>query len=204
MVVLTAFLTFSLSMAPWLLRNQRVTGRLIVTTLQGGASLYDGLSPTATGVSDMAFVDPFRSAVAAENIGKPTERDHFEVRLDERMKREAVDWAKAHPTDVVKLAGVKFVRLWNFWPNEPSFRSVPVRLAIFGTFAPVLFFAILGAVKTFRRRFEFWLLWLPAAYITALHVIFVSSIRYRIPVLPPLMILAAFALVSIFDRLRKK
>lgn len=204
MVILAAFLAFSLLMAPWWLRNQWVTGRFIATTLQGGASLYDGLSPTATGASDMAFVDRFRSAEAAENIGKPTERDHFEVRLNERMRREAVDWAKSHPDEAFRLAGVKFVRLWNFWPNEPSFRAPLVRLAIFGMFAPVLFFAIFGAIRTFRRGFEYWLLWLPAAYITALHLIFVSSLRYRIPVMPPLMILAAFALMTIFDRFRKK
>lgn len=204
LAVLAAFLAFSLLMAPWALRNERVTGRAIVTTLQGGASLYDGLSPNATGRSDMAFVDRFRSEVAADNTGKPTERAHFEVRLDERLKREALVWAKANPSRVVRLAGIKFVRLWNFWPNEPSFRSLPVRLAIGASFGPILLFGLIGALMTLRRGFDYWLLWLPAAYITALHLIFVSSLRYRIPTVPALMILAAFALIQIYDSLKKR
>ena len=49
--------TVALAMLPWTLRNHRVTGHWVVTTLWSGPSLYDGLNPHATGESNMEFLE---------------------------------------------------------------------------------------------------------------------------------------------------
>ena len=89
------------AMLPWWIRNAYVTGRFVPTTLQIGASLYDGLSPSATGASDMEFVPTFvaqerqRDVWATEGGGAL-----FEVRLDRRMRDESVTWAADNPARV--------------------------------------------------------------------------------------------------------
>lgn len=183
-------------MTPWWVRNARVTGRFVPTTLQVGASLYDGWNSQATGASDMRFVEPkteeFRrreAVLAAESA------DTFEYRLDRWMKSEAFDWARQYPGEVVRLAGVKFLRLWNLWPNEPSLASWPVRLVVMGSYVPVLALGLWGAGRTLRRGCPYWLCWLPAVYLTSLHVVFVSSIRYREPVMLGWIVLASGVMV---------
>jgi hypothetical protein len=175
-------------MTPWWVRNARVTGRFVPTALQVGASLYDGLNPEATGASDMGFVDRFVAETrrAPDEAGVP-----LEVRLDRRMRDAALAWARAHPGRVLQLAGVKFLRMWNVWPNEASLSTWPTRLAIVSSYVPVMVLGVLGAVTTIRRGWPYVLCWLPAVYFTLLHVIFVSSIRYRQPAMLGIMVLAA-------------
>lgn len=191
---LVAAVLFAGLLAPWWIRNARLAGCFVPTTLQMGASLYDGLSPTAGGGSDMSFVDRFR----AETEADPSP-GFFEVKLDRRLKTAALNWAKSHPAETVRLACVKFFRLWNVFPNESAFSSLPAKLVILTTFLPVLLLAVLGAVRL-RRSLLARLLWLPALYVTLLHVIFVASLRYRAPVLPGLIILAAYGLVTLVKK----
>jgi len=177
-------------MTPWWVRGVRLTGHFVPTTLQVGASLYDGLGPQATGASDMDFVSRF----VQEERRREADPETLEYRLDRRMRDEALAWARAHPAEAVRLAGVKFCRMWNLWPNEPRFSSAVPRLVILLSYLPVVVLAIVGAVMTFRRGLPYMLCWLPAVYFTLLHMVFVSSLRYRQPAMLGLMVLAAGAL----------
>ena len=179
------------AMLPWWIRNARVTGHFVPTTLQVGASLYDGWSPQATGASDMSFVNRFVGEERQRKGDEDGGADSLEYRLDRRMRQEAIAWARAHPRRVLELAAVKLTRMWNIWPNEPRLSSWPIRLAVLVTFAPILALGIWGAVKTLRGGWPYVLCWLPAVYFSLLHTVFVSSIRYRQPPLMLVIVLAA-------------
>lgn len=185
------------AMAPWWLRNAALTGRFVPTTLQVGASLYDGWNPRATGASNMYFMSDRILALRAREQGHEGRLPStFEWRLDQSLRRAAWHWAVANPGAVVHLAGVKFVRMWNIWPNEPSFSRWPVRLLFAATYGPVLLLSLWGVLRTIERPWPYGLCWMPAVYFTALHLVFVSSIRYRQPAMLPLIVLAAGALVG--------
>jgi 4-amino-4-deoxy-L-arabinose transferase-like glycosyltransferase len=181
-------------MLPWWLRNARVAGHFVPTTLQMGASLYDGLNPHATGASDMAYVPHFIEIERrAEASGEANLEDPFEYRLDRRMRDAAVAWARENPSKALRLALVKFVRIWNVWPNEPAFSTTVVRLAVAATYLPLLLLGLAGAAWTTRRGWPYALCWLPALYLTLMHIVFVGSIRYREPAMIGLIVLAAGA-----------
>ena len=180
---------------PWWVRNFQVTGTFVATTLQVGPSLYDGLNPKADGGSDMAFVDEFYNAelkLLPEDAPKQT----LEQRLNARMRQEAINWAWKNPDLAWKLATSKFARLWNVWPNESTLAHWAVKIIVFCTYVPVLVCGLIGAVRSLWKDFSVWILWIPAVYITALHIIFVSSIRYRAPAMLCLAILAAWTITS--------
>ncbi len=88
------------------------------------------------------------------------------------------------------------MRTWNVWPNEPALRSWPARLAIVGTYVPLLALGLAGVWRFTRRGWPYVLAWLPAVYFTLLHCVFVGSIRYREPAMLALMVLAAGWLVE--------
>lgn len=175
-------------MAPWWIRNARVTGHFVPTALVVGASLYDGLNPDASGASDMRFVPKF---AALERAADGDAADPLEYRLDRRMAREALDWARANPGRVAQLAWIKFLRMWNVWPNEPGFRGWFVRLAVAAAYVPLLILSFVGAWRFTAWGWPYALAWLPAVYLTMLHVVFVGSIRYREPAMLALSVLAA-------------
>jgi hypothetical protein len=61
--VLTTLLfmvAFVLPLTPWWIRNYHLYGHFVPTTLQTGASLYDGWNAQATGASDMSSIDRIR------------------------------------------------------------------------------------------------------------------------------------------------
>lgn len=179
-------------MTPWWLRSLRLCGHFVPTTLQAGASLYDGWNPQATGASDMRFVGEFFGAYYRNPPQLPAEYPAaWEDYIDQRMGQAAVRWAKEHPGQVLSLAGTKFVRLWNLWPNEAALARWWIRLGVLITYLPLLLLGLVGAGLSIRRGFPYVLCWLPAVYFTLLHMIFVSSIRYREPAMLGLMVLAA-------------
>jgi 4-amino-4-deoxy-L-arabinose transferase-like glycosyltransferase len=181
-----------LCLIPWWIHNARVTGHFVPTTLQVGASLYDGLHAGATGASDMRFVP---EVTERERIaGSPTDPDVFEYRVDRRMRDESLAWAKEHPGRVVELIGIKFLRMWNVWPNEPAFRSWLMRVGMLVTYGPLLVLSLVGVWRYTRWGWPYALAWLPAVYLTLLHVVFVSSLRYREPAMLALIVLAAAVL----------
>lgn len=186
-----------LAMAPWWIRNAKITGHFVPTTLQVGASLYDGWNPQADGSSNMKPIDAFIADAEPRLPANPIEREY---QLDSDLRAAAITWAQANPGRAANLAVVKLGRLWNVWPNEAEFRSWPMRLAVMAPYVPIMALALFGAWKFSGRGWPWQLCWLPAVYVSLLHMVFVSSIRYREPVMLPLMTLAAAALVSMIRK----
>jgi hypothetical protein len=192
-----------LVMAPWWWRNYQVVGEFVPTTLQVGASLYDGWRPDAEGGSDMRFAPRFFDALKREDAaGSGPFPGSFEARLDRRQREAAIAWARTHPRRVLELAGIKVARMWSPVPNARDMGGPLLRAVIAAGFIPLMALALW---QTWHRRHVWpavWLLWAPALYLTCLHSIFVSSLRYRQPALLPLMTLAAAALVEVAPRVR--
>jgi 4-amino-4-deoxy-L-arabinose transferase-like glycosyltransferase len=194
---LAMLLGLSLGLAPWTVRNYFVTdGKFVPTTLWMGPSLYDGLNPTANGDSHMEFLPN-------SDYEKMSEYD-----VDRHYRREAWKWAAANPGKVLALAWIKLARYWNLFPNTPQFDYWYVRAGLLAFIIPVLGCAIWGVFGGMRhvapREISWtWVLILtlgPIMYFSALHTLFVSSLRYRLPAEYPLLVLSAVGIRDIWHR----
>ncbi len=179
--------TVVLLLLPWALRNQSLLGERIWLTTRAGISLYDGVRPGADGASDLA---------AIKDTGQG------ELEWNETFKVRAWEEIRDRPRHIVRLAGLKFLRTWNLWPNAEGYRSLWIKI-IAGTWTvAVLASAMCGIRALWRSKAAIVGLLLPAAYFTVLHMVFVGSVRYRLPAMPMLEILAAWGIIWLFGRLR--
>jgi len=172
----------SLALAPWTIRNWRVTGHFVPTTLWMGPSLYDGMSPTATGVSNMKFI---------EADGWYRGPDFSEYEADRHYRRAAVAFAREHPGRACVLGLKKLWRFCNPFPNADQFGDWATWLLV-GLFElPVLLLAAIGFWQM-RHVPCTWLLAAgPLLYFALVHTVFIGSLRYRLPVEYALLVLSA-------------
>ena len=181
------------SLIPWAVRNERITGSWVWLTTRAGISLYDGVRPGATGASDLGDV---KNMPAVRGLSETQWNRYF---LDASHAAIVDD-----PVRIVRLGGVKFMRMWNPFPNVDTYQSSLVRAISAGWAFPTFALAAVGAVYLPIRHRQVGLriamfLCLPAVYLTALHCVFVGSVRYRLGAVPMLHILAAFGLVAVWD-----
>ncbi len=128
-----------------------------------------------------------------------------EVAWNRFFLSESIKALRDNPARILRLAGVKLWRTWNPFPNVDSYQSRFVRLVSALWTIPTFALAAAGMILLPRVMGSAgWrvaaLLLLPALYVSAMHTLFVGSVRYRLVVMPMLEMLAAFALVTLVSR----
>lgn len=184
------------ALVPWAARNQAVTGDWCWLTHRVGISLYDGVGPQALGASDLGGIKQSDAV-----------RDLNEVAWNRYFLEQGLAAVKADPKRVLRLAGAKLTRMWNPIPNVETYRSSAVRLISAAWTIPTFALAAVGVMLLARGRqrggFQVAsFLLLPAVYFSALHSLFVGSVRYRLAAIPMIEILAAMTLVLMYERIR--
>jgi 4-amino-4-deoxy-L-arabinose transferase-like glycosyltransferase len=184
-VTATIVLGLLIVMGPWWFRNARIYGRFVPTAVWLGASLYDGLNPAATGASNMDF------------LSEPDVWPRDELDQDRELTHRAMEFVLRDPRRALELSLIKLGRYWSPWPSAEGFRSFPLVVASTVVVVPLLALQSLGLWR-FRRDLRAWVLLAgPLLYFCALHMVFASSMRYRIPAEVPAMGLAAIGLLAI-------
>jgi 4-amino-4-deoxy-L-arabinose transferase-like glycosyltransferase len=179
-------------LAPWTLRNYLVFHEFVPLTTMGGYTFYEGNSPyNRTGGPGGAL--PF-----------PDTRGMGEVEKGRFLRQEAMRAIREHPGRMPRLLWSKFKRLWNVRPNtgNAAYVSRPIVLASAASFTPVLVLFVAGLFLSWKRRRELIYLYLLVLYTTAINLAFVSSLRYRLPLEPFMIVVAGFALAVIAGRAR--
>ena len=181
-------------MAPWWIRNGNVFGHFMPATTEGGYTLWVTNNPRATGGGHCFMPEP---PGTFEGMG--------EYEIDRTFQRMGADYIREHPGHFLRLAAAKFVDFWRLWPHadEPGV-GLPAAIAAGLSFTPLLLLALWGALVTRARWRPLLLLYLLFLYYTSLHMVYMSITRYRVPIEPYLIVLAAAALVDLAGRARPR
>ncbi len=192
---------------PVLLRNGLVGGDFVLTTSQAGANLFLGNHPgNHTGsYAPPGFVRPsprYEEADFRRHAEAVTGRSLRPSEVSSFYLSQVAAWAWRDPAAFLRLQLLKARALVNAWeiPDNWSIdfvrRFSPLLNLPLLTFGIVFPFALLGAaVVIVRDRRALWLVVLGASYGATIVAFYVFS-RYRYPILPVLVVLAAHGAVQ--------
>ena len=124
-----------------------------------------------------------------------TEWDKDEVVDEENNARVAKHLIMTQPLDTARKI---FVGLFTFWYEMTSLRNslIPGSLALIGGAL-----AIVGLRRANREGRPSWLIWLPIVVMNVFVALLIPLGRYSVPIIPCLMILAAFGVDTLLNRL---
>lgn len=179
------------AMSPWVIRNAIVTKHPVITTLWDGPSLYDGLHPGATGASDMTFFEQ------EQLLAHLSEYD-----MNKNYRERAWKFAQMNPGRALELAVSKELRFWSPVPNADQFADRRLWWGLLLSTVPLYLFSLCGLWVMRRDVVTLALTAGPILFFGVLHLLFVGSIRYRLPAEYPLWILAAIGAHAVWQRWR--
>lgn len=188
-----ALLCWSLPLLGWAQRNRLLTGEFTLdshggVTLLHGTMVYEIDQSKATAEAMKALeAMPFYAAV--QDLS-PAERDRA-------YRKAALDFMLANPGATLRQWGRKLVSFWRFYPRTDnayyeSAHSKPgaglgraALVAISLLFEPWLILGGLAGLWSLRRRWaELYPLGLFLLGTMGVHVLVVSMMRYRLPIMP--------------------
>ena len=179
----TIMISAALVVAPWSIRNTYVHGTFVLTSTQGGSEFNKGNNPMATGIL------AYDHAYFSENLQQRYPREQYvnEARRSSLYQADAVDFISKNPGRFIELCFIRFTELWKLYsPRVPLTAS----LAVIGSFGIALPFFLIQAVRRGWQRGPEMLLLLIIACHTAVHVVYTSIVRYRVPIEPFVIIMA--------------
>ena len=197
-ILLTTSCLYAAFMSPWWIRNAVVLHAFVPFTTSSAHNLYLGNNPynPNAGIDWSRDVDP---AVVAKITALPDE-----LARQQAFNKAALDYIKENPEIFVRAAAKKFARFWNTVPNAAEFRTGLYSIISAASFGPVLALALVCAVRSRRQWRVLAPLYLIIGYFTFVHVVTIASLRYRLPVEPLLIILAAEPFVACIDAIRQR
>ncbi len=204
----------ALVILPVTLRNRLVGGEWVLIASSGGVNFYIGNNPQSDGVAaivpgtradwDGGYIDTHR--IPERELGRPLS----EGEVSDYWYAQAWVWIRAHPGAWLRLLWLKFrltfspVELYNNQPTYYFANRSPLSVVYWLGFPVVAVLA--GAGLTLRGRD--WRTWslplLYAAVYLGTIVLFFTSDRYRLPLVPVLILLAADGLARLVDVYRTR
>jgi 4-amino-4-deoxy-L-arabinose transferase-like glycosyltransferase len=179
----TIMISAALVVGPWSIRNTYVHGTFVLTSTQGGSEFNKGNNPMATGIL------AYDHAYFSENLQQRYPREQYvnEARRSGLYQADAVNFISENPGRFIELCFIRFIELWKLYSARVPLTA---SLAVIGSFGVALPFFLIQVVRRGWHRGPEMLLLLIIACHTAVHVVYTSIVRYRVPIEPFVIIMA--------------
>jgi 4-amino-4-deoxy-L-arabinose transferase-like glycosyltransferase len=191
---LFSILVVFLLLLPWQIRNFNLfhTNFFRLTTLEG-ISLYEAVYPAADGSpkQDLLLNNP-----------PPDMKSLGEAELNDEYSHRARHYIRTDPLRILSLAVKKIARTWSPFMNAANFQNPALQAALALWHIPLFIFALFAAFfSPLPLKIKGTLL-IPILYFTALHALFLGSVRYRVPLMPIVCLFGAAGITTLIEKCR--
>src|SRR3954469_5470583 len=202
-----------LVLLPIAIRNEIVGGSFLPTTSQGGVNFYIGNNAQADGTYQP--IVPGKQIPALERREPPRLAEQALGRrltageVSRYWLSRSLDWVRREPGAFVRLQGRKLGMFWSWyeWPDAVDYSPVkplsPVLRLPLLEFGGAVLLAIAGLALARRRLAPFAPVLLFILGWTLSTIVFFLFSRYRLPVVPALLVLGGVALAGVAEGNRR-
>ena len=195
-IIFLGVFSYGLIMSPWWLRNYDIHNEVVLTNIgQIGKVFYAGnnaLNKTGGGINGIDIsledLDRFRD----QNLS------------DGAMINEALNWIKNNPTDWIILEFKKIIRFYSPFFHSERYNTFFYNTLSVLTYGTILLFSIISIFRNSNLALSFGIMLLYSILLTGIHLVFIVSMRYRLPIEPFMIIMASEPLTRIFNRYKSK
>lgn len=172
--------------AAWTARNYFKYGKVIPAATLMGWNLYEGFTLDRETVRRR----PHEMGAEAQSLGLTDP-----VAVGDHFAKKTAALVRADPFGAVRIVIGKAFLFWRPVPYDPH--TWWQRGALGAYFIVVFALALWGARSTFSPESPWGAVWALFAYLTALHSVFFTSLRYRLPLEPFLCLLASMGTMAL-------
>jgi hypothetical protein len=173
----------------WTVRNWMKFHAVIPISAQMGWTLYEGFSTDREEIRRR----PYEMADEAARLGIVDA-----VGKSNYFKAKTLSFVKEHPGESVRIVLGKALLYWRPWPYDPHPWAIRILLSFY--FSGLFILAGYGIWITRTRSASWYPVYALFFYLTAMHSVFFTSLRYRLPLEPFLCLWAAAGLDQLLRR----
>jgi len=159
---------------PWAIRNYKVFSELIPLTTNGGANLWYGNNPFASGALYTEDGKPMLSMIPDDLMGK-IHLAKTEAEKDQLLYQAGITWIKQNPIKFVKLIPYRLRAIWWFDPEMAS--NFPLLREI--VYILLLLFSLPGIWLTRKNWQKFSVFYLLFLWTSFFYSFTVGQARFR-------------------------
>ncbi len=171
--------------AAWTARNYFKYGKVVPAATLMGWNLYEGFTLDR----EVVRRRPFEMGAEAKSLGLTDP-----IAVGDHFAKKTAELVKADPLGAVKTVIGKAFLFWRPFPYDPHTWWQRGALGLY--FTAVFALALWGARPTLSAASPWGAVWALFVYLTAVHSVFFTSLRYRLPLEPFLCLLAALGMLN--------
>jgi hypothetical protein len=189
---------YALIMSPWWYHNLKKYDHFVRLNQSFGVVFYSGnnkLNTSGGGISGIDF--DFKNVEGYLDSNSSAEKAQL-------LRDAAIKYISQEPKRFFEMAIVKFFRFWRLTPYTPLVQQSSMAFITTLSLIPIILFALVTLITKRKMFKQFTPILGFVVYLTMVHMVTLASVRYRYPLEPLLIVIAAPSITIIWNLILSK